>query len=304
MAPLAEICELCQEVLLDPVTLPCCGESFCKTCLQQWTVVKLDDGAPRARCPSGCGKQIDYRLPSVSKLLRSLLEAEHASELAERRRDIRDQELEERIAGGFGLWQEVAASRDLFVGENLAVAFGTSGVVLGRHEEGRVKVKFDLFLWGISGVFNVSPDEILPQLPSTFGVSIGQRVLASQDLIVASAVRVPFATLGTVVGPSSSPDRITVCFDTVTDGQNRLDVQAFEILPNMELIGGFRVAQRVTAVENILLEGVVLVPPGAVGTVLSQYSDTRLTVMFEGRLDGRSEAVNLVPTAIAAISRS
>ncbi|CAE7485668.1 BFAR [Symbiodinium necroappetens] len=248
-----------EEVLLDPVTLPCCGESFCKTCLQQWTVVKLDDGA------------------------------EHASELAERRRDIRDQELEERIAGGFGLWQEVAASRDLFVGENLAVAFGTSGVVLGRHEEGRVKVKFDLFLWGISGVFNVSPDEILPQLPSTFGVSIGQRVLASQDLIVASSVRVPFATLGTVVGPSSSPDRITVCFDTVTDGQNRLDVQAFEILPNMELIGGFRVAQRVTAVENILLEGVVLVPPGAVGTVLSQYSDTRLTVMFEGRLDGRSE---------------
>ena len=237
MAPLAEICELCQEVLLDPVTLPCCGESFCKTCLQQWTVVKLDDGAPRARCPSGCGKQIDYRLPSVSKLLRSLLEAEHANELAERRRDIRDQELEERIAGSFGLWQEVAASRDLFVGENLAVAFGTSGVVLGRHEEGRVKVKFDLFLWGISGVFNVSPDEILPQLPSTFGVSIGQRVLASQDLIVASAVRVPFATLGTVVGPSSSPDRITVCFDTVTDGQNRLDVQAFEILPNMELIG-------------------------------------------------------------------
>ena len=68
-------------------------------------------------------------------------------------------------------------------------------------------------------------------------MSIGQRVLASQDLIVASAVRVPFATLGTVVGPSSLPDRITVCFDTVTEGQNRLDVQAFEILPSTELIG-------------------------------------------------------------------
>ena len=39
-----------------------------------------------------------------------------------------------------------------------------------------------------------------------------------------------------------------------------------------------------------LRQGVVLVPPDAVGTVLSQYSDTRLTVMFEGRLDGRSEA--------------
>ena len=35
MAPVEWICQLCQDILLEPLTLPCCGESFCKTCLQQ-----------------------------------------------------------------------------------------------------------------------------------------------------------------------------------------------------------------------------------------------------------------------------
>ncbi|CAE7192694.1 BFAR [Symbiodinium natans] len=290
MAPVEWICQLCQDILLEPLTLPCCGESFCKTCLQQWTVVKLDEGAPKARCPSGCGKQIDYRLPSVSKLLSSWLESAHGNELEERRRDQEEEDIH-----GFSLWQEVAASRDLQVGSTLAIAFGTSGIVIGRHEEeDRVKVKFDTFLFGMNGVFNVSPDELLPQVPSGFGVQIGQRVLASQDLIIGSAVAVPFATLGTVLGPSGVPERIAVRFDSVAEGQpHDLSVQAFEILPHVNLIGGFRVAQNVTAVENIMLQDTILVPEGAVGKVLAQYlgrySDTRLTVMFEGRLDGRSE---------------
>ena len=114
--------------------------------------MKLDEGAPKARCPSGCGKQIDYRLPSVSKLLSSWLESAHGNELEERRRDQEEEDIH-----GFSLWQEVAASRDLQVGSTLAIAFGTSGIVIGRHEEeDRVKVKFDTFLFGMNGVFNVT----------------------------------------------------------------------------------------------------------------------------------------------------
>ena len=195
----------------------------------------LEEGAPQARCPSGCGKQIDYRLPGVSKLLRSFLESAHATELDERRKD---QEPEEAMPGGFDLWQEIAASRDLFVCGSLAVAFGSSGIVLAKSEEDRVKVKFDSFIRGASGVFNVSPEEIMPQLPSSFGVKIGQRVVAALDLVVRGAVAIPFATLGTVLGAGSSPDRITVLFDSAAEGfPSRLDIQAFEIAPSQELIG-------------------------------------------------------------------
>ena len=44
------------------------GESFCQECLRQWTITKLEDGAQRPRCPAGCGKKIDYRLPQTSKV--------------------------------------------------------------------------------------------------------------------------------------------------------------------------------------------------------------------------------------------
>lgn len=130
MAPAEWLCDLCTDVLVDPLTVPCCGESFCQQCLRQWTITKLDDGAAFPRCPAGpCGRKLNYRLPSISKVLSKILEPPQ------------EDDVNEVILGGFTAWQEVAASRDIFVGEKIFIASGTSGIVLCNHESSHIKVQ-------------------------------------------------------------------------------------------------------------------------------------------------------------------
>ncbi|CAJ1327589.1 unnamed protein product [Effrenium voratum] len=316
MAPVEAECGLCTETLWQPVTLPC-GETFCQQCLRQWTITKLDEGMERPRCPCGCGRKLDYRLPSVNLLLRTLMEHSHAEQLAEREKEEREQE-EPEILGGLSAWQEVAASQDLFVNGRMVVAWGTSGVVLCNHETTHVKcsgvghgaaclswppgpgkVKFDACLSG-SGTFNVSVGEIVPQLPSSFGFKIGQGVVAGLNLMIGDELVVAFGSPGTILAKSTLEGRIVVNFHCTVEGAERkLDVQAFELQPSHELLGGFRAAQRVQATQDILGPGeVVLVQAGTLGTVHSEYSDTRLVVSFESRLDGSPDAVNLCPQSI------
>eukprot|EP00913_Durusdinium_trenchii_P034160 g31970.t1 len=236
MAPVEWLCELCTEILLDPVTLPCCGESFCQECLRQWTITKLEDGAQRPRCPAGCGKKIDYRLPQTSKVLRQLLESSHSAEIAERRGEAEDVT---PLLGGFEAWQE-----DIVVGDQVYVSFGTSGVVLCNHETTHVKVKFDSVLHG-TGTLNVFPAQLMPQLPrsrSACGseqraLQIGEAVVAALNLTTGEppVVAVPFGTPGTIVG-AAVEGRIEVLF-TSSSGPKRLNVQRFEIETAGELLG-------------------------------------------------------------------
>jgi hypothetical protein len=50
-------------VLLDPVTLPCCGKSFDKACLDKHREARAQAGE-RARCPN-CRKPLTASLPEV-----------------------------------------------------------------------------------------------------------------------------------------------------------------------------------------------------------------------------------------------
>lgn len=297
MAPAEWLCELCSELLLDPVTLPCCGESFCQQCLRLWAVTKLDDGAPKPRCPAACGAKIDYRLPSISKVLVRMLESSHGEELKERR----SEEEEDVILGGYEAWQEVAASRDIYVGERLVIAFGTSGIVLCNHESSHIKVKFDASLWG-TGTVNVFPNDLMRQMPpNPLGLKIGEAVIAAMNLMIGDVVAIPFGTRGTVLGPRPE-GRIEVSFEeSSAEPAKNLNVQSFEIQPAKELLGGFRVAQRVKAAADIRVQETLLAAPGSFGTVLGEYSDTRLIVCFDQRQDGREEAVNLGPNEIQAV---
>eukprot|EP00434_Breviolum_minutum_P001103 symbB.v1.2.000965.t1/scaffold39.1/size394969/9 len=272
--------------------------TYCQPCLRQWTITKLDDGAPSARCPSSCGSRIDHRLPNVSKVLSRMLEASHPEELEQRRRE--DEEEDEVILGGYAAWQEVAASRDIKVGERVMIACGTSGIVLCNHETTHIKVKFDASLHG-TGTVNVFVEDLMSQLPrNPLGLKIGDAVVAAMNLETGPVVAVPFGTYGTVLG-AGQEGRIQVRFNASDKEPAKcLSVQSFELQPAKELVGGFRVAQRVKASVDIRAEETVLVQLGTYGTVLGEYSDTRLVVRFDQRMDGLEQAVNLGPGEIEA----
>lgn len=294
-------CELCQDLLFEPVTLPCCGTSFCQSCIRQWVITKLDEGAS-VRCPAAaCSKVISWRLPAVSSTLCRTLEALVPMQVERRRQE---QEAEPAILGGFTAWQEVVAARDLKSGSTLLAAFGTKGVVLCNHtcdgcaESNKVKVKFDLVLIG-NGTVNVSPHEIVPQLSESFGFKIADVVAASRNLMVGDEVVAPFGTQGTVIGAALGvPDRLSVLFEGKSHPFN---VTVPEITFYM-LVGGYRLAQRVQASKDLCTNGdTLIVRCSTPGTVMAQYSDTRLIVQFDDRADGSSLGVNVTVSEIKAL---
>eukprot|EP00928_Gymnodinium_smaydae_P088905 TRINITY_DN72941_c0_g1_i1.p1 TRINITY_DN72941_c0_g1~~TRINITY_DN72941_c0_g1_i1.p1 ORF type:complete len:328 (+),score=24.96 TRINITY_DN72941_c0_g1_i1:50-985(+) len=291
-------CPLCAEFLLDPVTLPCCGQSFCQDCLRGWIISKV--GLQNiVRCPhSTCEAVISNRLPKVSRLLSSALEALAPRE-SQRRRAEAAQEPSETIRFGYEAWQEIAASKDLFIGEAMVVAFGTPGIVLSNtaDAEDRVKVLFDTRLFG-EGALNVTSGEVQSQLPCHFGVlKIGQRVAATGDLTVDGVIRYPFASLGTILCRSQNPVRILVEFDTL----GKANVLPTEIAEYVPLVGGFFIGHRVRAALDLVSGDTLLVRKGILGVVRNQYSDTRLTIRFDSRADGLSNDVNVLPREIERV---
>jgi len=296
-------CMLCANILLDPVTLPCCGQSFCQQCVRGW-VSKQCSTMNKVRCPyAGCTKEISCRLPPVSCVLRDALDALARVQIEHRRQEEAEEAGAEAADAyfGFSKWQEVAASRDLYIGDSIVVAYATSGIVIDRHGEDRLKVKFDERLVG-QGALNVTPQEICAQLPSYVGFAVGQRVAASQDLIIGQRVVVPFAAQGTVLR-AFGEDRLTVRFDDHSaNNSNLFNVTFKEVQPYREYVGGFRIGDRVRASKDLYAEATLLIYAGALGIVQAEYSDTRLTVRFEQHEDGRSHrSINLTPSEVERV---
>eukprot|EP00747_Dinoflagellata_sp_TGD_P214421 gnl/TRDRNA2_/TRDRNA2_87280_c0_seq1.p1 gnl/TRDRNA2_/TRDRNA2_87280_c0~~gnl/TRDRNA2_/TRDRNA2_87280_c0_seq1.p1 ORF type:complete len:320 (+),score=53.84 gnl/TRDRNA2_/TRDRNA2_87280_c0_seq1:51-1010(+) len=295
-------CGVCARLLLDPVTLSCCGKAFCRECLK--ICLKkgvLQSGVPR--CPAGCGGKLPFRLPPRSEALHETIQILMPEEEVNERRDEEDEP--EPIPGGFAALEEVAASQDLKIGDVTAVAFGMSGVIVGPSAvEGRVLVKFDarmdIDIDRPAQCLDVQPFEIMRQLPpQKFGeLRIGQRVCASMDLVSGPTLVVRFATSGVILRQFNE-DRVAVQFDERADGvAGPLSVQPFEIQPARALAGGFRLANRVSAAKDLFAENTLLVPCGSLGVVKGPYSDTRITVKF----DDREVPVNVVPAEIRLVS--
>ena len=60
-----------------------------------------------------------------------------------------------------------------------------------------------------------------------------------------------------------------------------MSVNIREVAAQRPLVGGFSIAQRVQASMDLVVGNKVVVPAGSRGTVLAEYTDTRLTVVFE-----------------------
>ncbi|CAE8648803.1 unnamed protein product, partial [Polarella glacialis] len=71
-----------------------------------------------------------------------------------------------------------------------------------------------------------------------------------------------------------------------------------EVAAQRLLVGGFSIAQKIQASIALLVGNKVAVPAGRRGTVLAEYSDTRLTVVFDATEDGVPNCFNVLPIEI------
>jgi len=289
-------CSICADLVLDPVTLPCCGQTFCRECLQCLLVTTAKNECT-PRCP-GCNERISFRLPASSRLVQRAIEAWTPDELRRRQQEALEAQAGCETAPDFVPGQEVAASQELRTGASIVAAFGSKGVVVSTQvRQGRITVKFDERVDGKESCLHVTPNQIMAQMPASAGTCVGQRVMASLDLIAGSTLLARFGAQGTVMGRSASAsDRITVQFDAREDGSPRpVDVLPFEIQPFQALAGGFWPAEHVYSARDLSTESRLLVKAGTSGVIRSRYSDTRLSVKFATREDGSEALVNVFP---------
>lgn len=286
-------CGICRELLLDPVTLACCGRSFCRECLRALLLSNSDTGV--VRCPAGCGQVVPLRLPPRSYVLQRCLEAAAPEELARRQREAEEDNANaEPLPGGFQPWDEVAASDDLKVGRDVVVSYATPGVVLGPSGTDRIEVIFDSRIDFQRRSLLVLPCELLRQLPGHFGVKIGQTVVAVQDLYCHDTLLAHLGTRG-VAYEMHSDDRIKVKFEHRADGVDQgINVHYSEVRPYGKLLGGYEVGQRVVAAKDLFSGSTLIVRARTQAVVLLEYSDSRLTVRFDERADGNSHSVNVL----------
>ncbi len=80
-------CNICSELLVDPVTAARCGHTFCRLCLKKWIAAQRRSlrrccPCPMCRKPMGLGP--DGGMPAVSITLRNLVRQMFPEEAQER----------------------------------------------------------------------------------------------------------------------------------------------------------------------------------------------------------------------------
>mmetsp|Transcript_24235 Transcript_24235/g.53816 ORF Transcript_24235/g.53816 Transcript_24235/m.53816 type:complete len:322 (-) Transcript_24235:168-1133(-) len=313
--PLADVlpedafaCGICTELALSPVTLTCCGRSFCRECLHRCLHQAAVQGV-LPDCPRGCGSKVPSRLPATSKMIEEAIEALFPEELERRRAEAGEDEESEETPGNFSVGDEIVASRNLMIGSDIVASFGTRGAVVAtRAVPGRLSVKFDENTDGTRRCIHVLPNEVMHQLPPAYRVCIAQRVFAVRDLVCGDQVIVRFGVQGTVLGPHP-PNRIMVQFDTRADGNDNglrrpgaVNVTQDEIQPWRVLSGGFWPGARVKASRCLYANDRIIVNDGVTGIVRQEFSETRLTVQFDQRADGSDAMVNVTAAEIAKVT--
>jgi len=307
-------CGCCSEILYDPVTLQCCGKSFCRGCLRQWISTSVHTtGVPR--CPAGCTKKVPFRLPARAHTIQALMEALLSAEDLQKRKEeceeeglflppiasgssgdrARDAEgarvspAETPVMGGLTAWREVVAANDIMFADKLGVKRGMPGVLIGNFGDDRhVIVKFDEREDESDLCVNVLPEDLMDPLPA--GIRLGQRVVSVYDLLLGDGViGVKLGTAGVVMGRHGD-NRVTVQFDERQDGgAGQVSVLHSEIQAQRLLVGGFTFGQRVVAALDLVVGTRMVVQAGITGTIVAEYSETRITVQFDKRSDRDEE---------------
>jgi hypothetical protein len=219
--------------------------------------------------------------------------------VASRREEEEDDKIvdDDVCRGGFRVWQEVVAARDIIFGDSVGVRRGTHGILVGNFTDAvHVTVRFDEREDQSELCVNVLPEALIEPLPG--GFRLGQRIVALFDLTLHGVIGVRLGTVGTIVGPLPD-DRLMVSFDERWDnGEGTVSVSFREVTVQRPLVGGFRISQQVQASLNLVVGNKTVVKAGTRGTVLSEFSDTRLTVVFERSEEGTQACFNVMPLEI------
>jgi hypothetical protein len=295
-------CGICGDVLLEPVTIPCCGHAFCSDCLRQWMQTSVrSSGFPY--CPAGCPKKIlQFRLPATSVILQSAMEQLIPQRLEQRRDDVQEEKSKDDgktiLHCGFSDWQEVAAVVDIMFDTTgkIGVRRGTPGIVVDGSPDGRhVVVKFDQREDGSELCVHVLPQALVEPLPG--GLRLDQRVVAVYELFVNAEVAVRLGTSG-VVTSRHDKEHVVVQFDRRADNINAMVVVHINaIQAHKTLLGGFHIGQEIQAAADLQVGSQVVAKAGSRGIVINEYSDIRITVSLTSEAAG-SRYLNVLPSEI------
>jgi len=162
-----------------------------------------------------------------------------------------------------------------------------------------VTVKFDEQEDGSELCVNVLPEALMVPLPG--GFRLGQRVVALYHLMINDAIGVLMGTGGVIVGGHGG-NRLTVLFDARMDGrlgpEYPVSVGFREVIAQRPLVGGFRIAQSVQSAMDLIVGSRVVVRAGTRGSVVNEFSDTRLTVAFDTSDEDGHSCFNVLPVEI------
>lgn len=258
------------------------------------------------RCPAGCNGKLSCKLPPCSSSLKAAME--HLMPIAAERRRLEEEEEEAeedtKCLGGFSAWETIAAARDIGFGPLVGVRQGTPGIVICNYQDGlHLVVKFDAREDGSEGVVNVLPTDLMKPLPG--GFRLGQKVVACFDLVLEDGKAVAKLGAPGVVVAQGLGDHILVLFRERLDGEDGpVNVHHKMIAPDRLLVGGFRLGQKIECCRDLVVDGVVAVPFRTIGLIVGEYSDTRLTVVFETGNQSGHNHFNISPMELRGFSEA
>jgi len=258
------------------------------------------------RCPSGCNGMLSCNLPPCSVALKAATEQLMPEAFERRRLEEEEEAAEEDTAclGGFSTWQAVAAARDIGFGLVVGVRQGTPGIVICNFQDGiHLVVKFEKREDGSEGVVNVLPTDLVRPLPGDF--RLGQKVVACVDLVLEDGSAVAkLGAEGAIIAPGLG-DHVLVLFNERLDREDGpVNVHYKMLAQDKLLVGGFRLGQRIECCRDLVVDGVVSVPFRTPGTILGEYSDTRLTVVFELDDQACQSHYNISPMELRVFSEA
>lgn len=246
-----------------------------------------------------------YELPSVTLTVKAAMQQLVPEEVERRRieQEEIDAEEDDTCYGGFKCWQVVHAAQTIGFGRQVGVRQGTPGILVGNCSDGsHVTVKFEQREDGSELCVNVLPSTLMHPLPA--GFRLGQKVAAASDLFMDAAVVVKLGAVGTI-SERTSEDHMHVLFEESVDGrQCYVNLHHEMIRVDRQLVGGFKLGQRIQANLDLQINANCSIPYGTPGIVVGEYSDTRLTVAFDHDTEdslGRT-LVNLLPLEIRVFS--